>query len=616
MTKLSGMSVLATANLLDDVRLYAYDPHEVLPINRSKAVLISSLRGIVNGFAILSGELGVVDATYPWLNAKRYGAVANGVADDTVALQTMLTNMGVLYPKGGVCVIPTGFYKTTAPLVPPGRNALMDSSKHTIIMEGAIIYSYDVTAGRAAFNLNAFINTDGALTIRGGAIDGLNAVSGNDGVNIHSGNVKLDRVVIRNFTGGFGVTYTNDLAAPPICTEIASCYIQNNRRGVNATVAASLLYIHGGRIEHNKEENIYLDNCGKICFIGVTVENPGDGVGMSAKNNVYIRNAVDGLINGCYFESTGGQVHTSMALEGITLSVFALAIIGNRFVGTGGIGLDIGSTAGAVEGVVAHANYYSSQGTGVRLGTNARGCSVGPDFFSDNFDSAPAAWSAVTAYTPGSAVSSGGINYVCVLAHTNQVPPNATYWNVCKRYDIVSVLGNIVNDINRYAQAIYGGSSVFQLLRALNVQLSGVGTAGAGRLFLSATIGVCMQALTGTNFDWSLLTPGAAAILQNPTGTPDLVGAGHYKVGVAGKGLFVKEGANAKQGTAVLVAGTLVVANTSITASSRILLTSQVDGGAPGFLRVSARVVGTSFTILSSSGTDTSTVAWEIFEPA
>ena len=88
------------------------------------------------------------------------------------------------------------------------------------------------------------------------------------------------------------------------------------------------------------------------------------------------------------------------------------------------------------------------------------------------------------------------------------------------------------------------------------------------------------------------------------------------EISVAGMGLRVKEGTNAKQGTAVLVAGALAVSNTSVTATSRIFLTSQVDGGTVGFLRVSARVAATSFTITSSSGTDTSTVAYEIFESA
>lgn len=81
-------------------------------------------------------------------------------------------------------------------------------------------------------------------------------------------------------------------------------------------------------------------------------------------------------------------------------------------------------------------------------------------------------------------------------------------------------------------------------------------------------------------------------------------------------GVQVKEGSNCKQGVATLVGGTVVVSNTSVTANSRIMLTSQSDGGTPGFLRVSARTAGTSFTITSSSGTDTSVVAYEIFEPA
>lgn len=91
---------------------------------------------------------------------------------------------------------------------------------------------------------------------------------------------------------------------------------------------------------------------------------------------------------------------------------------------------------------------------------------------------------------------------------------------------------------------------------------------------------------------------------------------GTLSLPAAGGGLRVREGSNCKQGTATLAAGTVTVANTSVTANSRIFLTGQADGGTPGFVRVSSRVPGTSFTITSSSGTDTSTVAYEIFEPA
>lgn len=82
-----------------------------------------------------------------------------------------------------------------------------------------------------------------------------------------------------------------------------------------------------------------------------------------------------------------------------------------------------------------------------------------------------------------------------------------------------------------------------------------------------------------------------------------------------GNDLRIVSGANRSMGTAVLVGGTVTVNNTKVTASSNIFLTSQVDGGTPGFVRISARVASTSFTITSSSALDTSTIAWLIIEP-
>lgn len=95
----------------------------------------------------------------------------------------------------------------------------------------------------------------------------------------------------------------------------------------------------------------------------------------------------------------------------------------------------------------------------------------------------------------------------------------------------------------------------------------------------------------------------------------DFVTEGNLIADVAGKGLTVREGANARMGTATLTAGTVVVSTTAVTANSRVFLTAQNTGGTPGALRVSARTAGTSFTITSTSGTDTSSVAWMIVEP-
>jgi len=87
---------------------------------------------------------------------------------------------------------------------------------------------------------------------------------------------------------------------------------------------------------------------------------------------------------------------------------------------------------------------------------------------------------------------------------------------------------------------------------------------------------------------------------------------------VAGGGVTVREGTNARSGVATLAAGTATVATTRVTANSRIQLTAQTLGTvtAPQALAVTARTAGTSFTITSANNTDTSTVAWFIVEPA
>jgi hypothetical protein len=81
--------------------------------------------------------------------------------------------------------------------------------------------------------------------------------------------------------------------------------------------------------------------------------------------------------------------------------------------------------------------------------------------------------------------------------------------------------------------------------------------------------------------------------------------------------LRVKEGSNAKMGTATLNGSTEVtISNTSVTTNSRILLTIQSPGGTVGSPYVSSRSAGTSFGIKSTNASDSSTVAYHIIEPA
>lgn len=75
-------------------------------------------------------------------------------------------------------------------------------------------------------------------------------------------------------------------------------------------------------------------------------------------------------------------------------------------------------------------------------------------------------------------------------------------------------------------------------------------------------------------------------------------------------------GVAAAMGVATLVAGQVTVPTTAIKATSRVFLSVQAAAGVQGHLRVDSRAARLSFVIASSSGTDTSTVAWLIVDPA
>ena len=65
-------------------------------------------------------------------------------------------------------------------------------------------------------------------------------------------------------------------------------------------------------------------------------------------------------------------------------------------------------------------------------------------------------------------------------------------------------------------------------------------------------------------------------------------------------------------GVVALTAGTATVVNNQLNGGVTVQVTSQADGGTPGWLRVTAVTEGVngSFTITSSSDTDSSTVGW------
>lgn len=170
---------------------------------------------------------------------------------------------------------------------------------------------------------------------------------------------------------------------------------------------------------------------------------------------------------------------------------------------------------------------------------------------------------------------------------------NTNRWNIER---------NAAGQLGFYSYA--GSAYVLQLISSGEVGIGVVPTAGNGLAQLAGGTTPAFGYACGTDTHWYRDSAGSWSADSN------------IKVATVGKGLYVKEGTNATMGSATLVVGTVVVSTTKVTATSRVFLTSQADGGTVGFLRVSARTAGTSFTVSSSSALDTSTLAWIILEPA
>lgn len=75
-------------------------------------------------------------------------------------------------------------------------------------------------------------------------------------------------------------------------------------------------------------------------------------------------------------------------------------------------------------------------------------------------------------------------------------------------------------------------------------------------------------------------------------------------------GLVTDKNASIRSGVATLTGGVAIVTVDKLSATDVILLTPQEDGNINGILRITERIVDTSFIITSSDATDTADVAW------
>lgn len=190
---------------------------------------------------------------------------------------------------------------------------------------------------------------------------------------------------------------------------------------------------------------------------------------------------------------------------------------------------------------------------------------------------------------------------------TQNMQVNGTFWlsELPLGNGNLYVLAGFVNGAPQWNLIAGGSGSIVDVDGTTNqVNVSNVG--GVATVSLPTAL-VAPGSVTATT--------SLTATLGNITATNGnlvLTAAGN-KVVHTSMGTTSAAGANSA-GTVALVAGTVVVSTTAVTANSQIHLTCQALGTvtAPSALAVTAKSAGTSFTILASQNTDTSTIFWEI----
>lgn len=199
----------------------------------------------------------------------------------------------------------------------------------------------------------------------------------------------------------------------------------------------------------------------------------------------------------------------------------------------------------------------------------------------------------------GTSTLAGSTRTIAALGSSSDIDLIFQNKGAGKKFQFNTTSGSAILDAGGSATTltIWGGSAS---------QVSIGGSSTDANLIIDGTSSTNVNVSGGQGVDVTLLVGTGGA------NTNDLIIETNTN---AGQTLKINDGSNEQMGLAVLVGGTVTVNNVKVTANSRIFLTSQVDGGTPGFVRVSSRVAGTSFTITSSSGTDTSSIAWLIIEP-
>ncbi|MFE0976902.1 right-handed parallel beta-helix repeat-containing protein [Streptomyces rochei] len=229
--------------------LTADDPHGA---KRSALAEINAQKGAANGFATLGSDGKVLPAQLPaalgeggsgndWHNVKAasYGALGDGIANDTPAIQAAIDAAGY----GGVVYFPKGVYKVSQPLDLPRGVTLLGSHSNLMVGPGMIGDEWPCYLQAApTFTTGAMINIIGEDDGEHPAINGEQRIS----------NLMLDGSKVP--TGGLDGIYAKGNVQNVVLRDVCVRYMPNN--GIITAGNASDEWPYSWRLH-----SVMVDNC-------------------------------------------------------------------------------------------------------------------------------------------------------------------------------------------------------------------------------------------------------------------------------------------------------------------------------------------------------------------
>ncbi len=464
----------------------------------------------MTGIALAAGLEPAQAVTAPpldWQNVMDNGAVGDGVADDTAAIQATINAI----PEGGVVYFPSGSYKISSALTVTSGLTLRGTGP-----QSSFIVQSSTTA-------NGFSGTDLLfVTFESLSIDGPGSGSGT----------------------GVDFTVTNNPATQYVT--MRNCMVKNWGSDGISIVLPMVSYFHGviaqtnGGYGFNIHANADTGPAGTSCQFSSCYANANAVGGYRLHKLTYSQ------LSGCAADSNPIGYELDFPC-GISLN---------------GCGAEVNGTGIKVNGgsvVSLNAVYfYGSTGTCVQIAGGAQAVSISG---LAEIDPATSATNCVTTDSTSFAILSG-------ISNTK---PN----DIAGPYQLLS--------------DPTGAMNIHSTLTAAGAATLNNGLVVQGYSYLGGSV-------------------EAAEHLISDAGNVVLNGVGF--------GLTLKEGSNARMGVSTLSGGTVIVHNTTVTANSRIILSGQNSSGTAGNLTVGSRTVGASFTITSTSSSDTREIAWVLVEPS